>query len=167
MRMSSAAVGTLVTALALGAVSCRTPTGAPDEPNPVASPVTTHAAILVVRSALDGHWLAAGDSVAVRLSLAPDEEAAHERRAAGVIAYDGVPVWRSARGAAGAFAATYFTHDGVADRLIGVFFDADIARGRLLLFVRPEPFAITWVVTASGAGGAPVELARGDAVATP
>jgi hypothetical protein len=167
MHLSSAAVGTLVTALALGAASCRTPTGVPDEPTLVAPAVTTHAAILVVRSALDGHWLAAGDSVAVRLSLAPDEEAGREGRAAGVIAYDGVPVWRAARGEAGAFATTYFTHDDLADRLIGVFFDPDIARGRLLLFVRPEPFAITWVVTASGADGAPVELARGDAVATP
>ena len=163
MHLPSAAAGTLVWALV--ALACRAPTAAPDEPSLVAPSSTALSVHLVVRSARDGHWLRPGDSVRVRITLEPDEEAARAGSVEGRISYDGVPLWAAAPAAPGAFATTYFTHDDVAGRVIGLFFGGDIARGRLLLLVRPDPVAVTWIITASGPDGEPVELARGDAAA--
>lgn len=163
MHLPSAAAGTLVWALV--ALACRAPTAAPDEPSLVPPSSTAFSVLLVVRTARDGHWLRAGDSVRVRLTLEPDEAATGAGSSEGRITYAGVPLWATAPAAPGAFATTYFTHEDVTGRLIGLFFGDDIARGRLLLLVRPDPVAVTWIITASGPDGEPVELARGDASA--
>jgi hypothetical protein len=164
MHLSSAAAGTLVLALTIGALGCRAPTELPDEPAAMA-PAVSRDAVLIVRAAHDDHWLRPGDSVSVSLTLHADEGAAAEGRMVGTLDYRGHPLWAAGASPAGEYSTTYFSHDAVPDHVIGLFFGADIARGRLILFVRPEPFAVTWIVTASGPGGEPVELARGDGVA--
>lgn len=164
MHLSSAVVGSVVLTLALGVSGCSDATAPTDEQRRLGADESSFLVTLVVRSAEPGHWLRAGDSVSVRVTLAPDDSAARAGSSEGTITYVGVPLWGSASALSGSFETDYFTHPELGDRMIGLFFGANVAAARLILFVDPDPLGVTWAVTASGAGGESVTLARGDGV---
>jgi hypothetical protein len=167
MHLSSAVVGSVVLTLALGVFGCSDAPAPTDPQRRIAADTSSFLVTLVVRSADSSHWLRSGDSVSVRVTLAPDDSAARAGGPEGTITYVGVPLWGSASALSGSFETDYFTHPELGDRMIGLFFGANVAAARLILFVNPDPLAVTWTVTASGAGGESVTLARGDGVIGP
>jgi hypothetical protein len=157
--MSPAAVGTMVLTLALGVAGCAGPTEPADSAGQGQPGPSMFVTTLVVRSARAGFWLQPGDTVTVRIGLAPDDSTA----SSGTVTYIGLPLWGSASSPVGTFETSYFTHPDLGDRLIGLFLGASVAAARLVVFIDPDPLGMAWAVTASGPAGENVTLAAGDA----
>lgn len=154
-------VGTLATmaALMLGS-GCTGATDVPEERHRLGER-STFDVMLVVDSAIQAHWLRAGDSVSVQLRIEPDESAERVGTIEGIMRYSGVPVWYPARGDSAAFQTSYFTHSELGAHLIGVFWGANVGQSRLVLIFDPSRLALQWSVTANDASGDLIEIASG------
>jgi hypothetical protein len=120
-------------------------------------------ALFVVDSARQTYWLSPGDTIAVRLTVEPDDSRRSDK---GLFRYAGVPIWMSAPADSANFVTSYFTVEQLPDHLIGVFWGEQVAGTRLVLILDPERLSLQWAVTTNDQGSL-IELASGTGVGRP